>query len=207
MECHFSNQKRNNRRNVKIDDHELEVTKSFKYLGSIIEENGEINKDVTHRIQAGWNKWRSASSILCDRKIPLKLKGKFYRTAIRPAMLYGSECWATRYDQEQKMRVAEMRMLRWMCGHTRVDRISNECIRKKIGVAPIEEKIREARLRWFGHVRRRPLDAPVRSIECRESLTTIKRGRGRPKKTWKENIKKDMLYLNINKDMCLDRKR
>ncbi|KAK8956527.1 hypothetical protein KSP39_PZI001305 [Platanthera zijinensis] len=70
---------------------------------------------MTHRIQAGWLKWRGASGILCDRKVPLKLKGKFYRTAIRPAMLYGSECWAVNCVHEQKMGVAEMRMLRWMC--------------------------------------------------------------------------------------------
>lgn len=33
-----------------------------------------------------------------------------------------------------------MRMLRWMYGHTRLDRIRTEDIRKKVGVEPIEVK-------------------------------------------------------------------
>jgi hypothetical protein len=38
-------------------------------------------------------KWHQASKILCDKSVPQKLKDKFYRTAIRPAMLYGAQCW------------------------------------------------------------------------------------------------------------------
>jgi hypothetical protein len=37
-------------------------------------------------------KWRSPPGIMCDRRIPTKLKGKLYKTSIRPAMLYGTEC-------------------------------------------------------------------------------------------------------------------
>jgi hypothetical protein len=36
-------------------------------------------------------KWRQASGVLYDMREPQKLKGKFYRTTIRPAMLYGAE--------------------------------------------------------------------------------------------------------------------
>ena len=55
-----------------------------------------------------------------------------------------------------------MRMIRWMYGHTRFDKSRNEVIKGEIGVASIDDKIRDVRLRWFGHIRRRSLDAPVR---------------------------------------------
>ncbi|KAK4347827.1 hypothetical protein RND71_034166 [Anisodus tanguticus] len=83
----------------------------------------------------------------------------------RPTMLYGAECWPVKSSHIQKMKVAEMRMLRWMCGHTRRDMSRNDDIRDKVGVSSVEEKMREARLRWFGHVQRRDINAPVRRCE------------------------------------------
>jgi hypothetical protein len=80
-------------------------------------------------------KCRQAYGILCDKKLPQKLEGKFYMTAVRPAMLYGAECWPTKRQHIQQMSVGEMRMLRWMCGHIRKDRIRNEVIRDRLGVA------------------------------------------------------------------------
>ena len=48
----------------------------------------------------------------------MKLKGKVYKTVVRPVMLYGAETWATTRGQEARLEVNEMRMLRWMCGVT-----------------------------------------------------------------------------------------
>ncbi|KAF3673517.1 putative pectinesterase 8-like [Capsicum annuum] len=79
-----------------------------------------------------------------------------------PAMLYGAECWPVKNSHIQKLEVAEMRMLRWMCGHTRKDSVRNEIIWEKVGVASVEDKMREVKLRWFGHVMGRGSDAPVR---------------------------------------------
>jgi hypothetical protein len=204
MECRFSKQRSSDGSVVKLGEHEIPVDDSFKYLGSIIQKYGEIDGDVNHRIKVGWMKWKSATEVLCDRRMPLRLKGKFYRTTIRPALLYSTECWAAKRHHIQKMSVAEMRMLRWMCGNTIKDKIRNEEIRKKVGVAPIENKMRENRLRWFGHIRRRPNDAPVRRMEKWENIL-VKRGRGRPRKTWMEVIRKDMNALNLTEDMALDR--
>jgi hypothetical protein len=61
-------------------------------------------------------------------------------------MLYGAECWAIKRQHIQKMSVAEMQMLRWICGHTRKDQIKNDDIRDKLGVAPIQEKLVQHRL-------------------------------------------------------------
>ena len=194
MECIFSKNRKEREPIVHIDGQEIPKTNYFRYLGSIIRNDGEIENDIVHRIKSGWLKWRSASGVLCDRRIPMKLKGKFYRTAIRPAMLYGSECWAIKKQHVQKMSVAEMRMLRWSCGYTLRDRIRNESIRTKLEVAPIEDKMRENRLRWFGHVQRRPFSAPVRRID-EIIVDGARRFRGRPKMTWLEVIKKDMIRL------------
>uniref|UniRef100_A0A7I5E9X1 Endonuclease-reverse transcriptase HmRTE-e01 n=1 Tax=Haemonchus contortus TaxID=6289 RepID=A0A7I5E9X1_HAECO len=48
----------------------------------------------------------------------------------------------------------ENKMLRWAAGVTRLDRISNDTIRQRFGVASIVDKMREARLRWYGHTLR-----------------------------------------------------
>ena len=48
---------------------------------------------------------------------PISLKGKFYHAAIRPTILYSSKCWAMKGQHEQKIGVAEMSILKWMCGH------------------------------------------------------------------------------------------
>ncbi|WMV16256.1 hypothetical protein MTR67_009641 [Solanum verrucosum] len=103
------------------------------------------------------------------------------------------------------MHVAEMRMLRWMCGNTRSDKIRNEVIREKVGVASVVDKLREARLRWFGHVKRRCADAPVRRCEGLV-VEGMRRGRGRLKKYWGEVIRQDLAQLHITEDMTLDRK-
>ncbi|RZB99271.1 CRS2-associated factor 2, chloroplastic [Glycine soja] len=146
MECKFNKSRRVSNSEVKIEDHIIPQVTRFKYLGSVIQDDGEIEGDVNHRIQAGWMKWRKASGVLCDAKVPIKLKGKFYRTAVRPAILYGTECWAVKSQHETKVGVAEMRMLRWMCGKTRQDKIRNGAIRERVGVAPIVEKMVENRL-------------------------------------------------------------
>jgi hypothetical protein len=119
-----------------------------------------------------------ASGVLCDPRVPLKLKGKFYRTVIQPTILYGAECWPTKRRHVQQLSVAEMRMLRWICGNIRRDRVRNYDIRKRLGVAPVEEKLVQHRLIWFGHIQRRPAEAPVRSGVIRRS-SNEKRGRGR----------------------------
>ncbi|XP_070003743.1 uncharacterized protein [Nicotiana sylvestris] len=205
LECKFSAEPTEAGLDMRLDSQVIPKKGSFKYLGSVIHGDGEIDENVTHRIGVGWMKWRLASGVLCDKKVPQILKVKFNRVVVRSVMLYGAECWPVKNSHIQKMKVAKMRMLRWMCEHTKMDKIRNEVIREKVGVSPMNDKLREARLRWFGHVQRRSPDAPVRRCE-RLALVGMRRGRGRTKKYWREVIRQDMVRLQIIEDMALDRK-
>ena len=98
-----------------------------------------------------------------------------------------------------------MRMVRWMCGFTRWDRIRNGVIRDLVKVAPIEEKMRESRLGWFSHVKRRSVAAPVRRCE-RIDLPGGKRGRGRPKKSLDEVVREDLKVVGLTEDLTHDRR-
>jgi len=88
---------------------------------------------------------------------------------------------------------------------TRLDRIRNEVIRDRVKVVPIEDKMRESRLRWFGHVKRRIVDAPVR--RCKTiNIPVGFRGRGRPKKSLDEVVGGDLKVVGLTEDMAQDRR-
>ncbi|XP_060178058.1 uncharacterized protein LOC132607992 [Lycium barbarum] len=120
LECKFSNGIQVEDEDVQLDTQVIPKKESFKYLGSIIQGTGEMDDDVTHRIGAGWMKWKLASGVLCDTK-------------------------------------------------------------------------------------RRCADAPVSRCE-RMVVVGLKRGRGRPKKAWREEIRQDMALLQLTEDITGDRR-
>ena len=107
------------------------------------------------RVQAGWNGFRRMSGVICDRKVPARVKGKVYKVAVRPAMLYGLDTVALTKRQEAEMEVAELKMLRFSLGVTIMDNIRNEYITGAAQVGQFGEKTREARVRWYGRLRRK----------------------------------------------------
>jgi len=64
----------------------------FKYLGTIIHQKGDIDEHINQRMKVVWKKWKHASGVLCDKRIPVGLKGKVYHMIVRLAVLYGSKC-------------------------------------------------------------------------------------------------------------------
>ncbi|KAK3559288.1 hypothetical protein QTP86_010738 [Hemibagrus guttatus] len=166
---------------VRLQGEEVKKVQEFKYLGSTVQSNGECGKEVKKRVQAGWNGWRKVSGVLCDQKISARIKGKVYRTVVRPAMLYGLETVSLRKRQESELEVAELKMLRFSLGVTRLDRIRNEYIRGTAHVGRLGDKVREARLRWFGHVQRRESEYIGRRML--DMKLPGRRQRGRPKRS------------------------
>ena len=76
---------------------------------------------------------------------------KVYRAVVTPALVYWAGTLALKKAQEKKSEVAEMRMLRWMCGVTKLDKIRNERIRGTTKVGETAKKVKERSLRWHHH--------------------------------------------------------
>ncbi|XP_062866594.1 uncharacterized protein LOC134329279, partial [Trichomycterus rosablanca] len=142
---------------VRLQGAEVTKVKDFKYLGSTVQENGECGKEVKKRVQAGWSGWRKVSGVICDKRVTAKVKGKVYKTVVRPAML--------------------------------MDKVRNEIIRGTAQVKQLGDKVREARLRWFGHVQRR--DSGYIGRRMLDMQLPGKRQRGRPKRRYMDAVRED----------------
>ncbi|CAK1586881.1 unnamed protein product [Parnassius mnemosyne] len=145
MYCNFSGDNMDVIPCSSIEGVPLKRVEEFKYLGSIVAAKACTERNIQNRTQTAWLKWRSLSGILCDSRIPIKIKGNIYKRPVKPALLYGSECWPMRKTDEQKLHVIEMKMLRWSGGVSKMDKIRNYYIRGSFKVAMVYEKLRENR--------------------------------------------------------------
>jgi len=105
-------------------------------------------------------------------------------------MLNGAETWALTGNLEDILKGCDSRMLRYMARVRWQDRISNEKMAKRCGLKMIQDKLRQKRLQWFGDVRRETEGGVLRLVE--EMEESGKRKVGRPRKTWKDIVKRDL---------------
>ena len=157
------------------------------------------------RIFKAWNKWRELIRVLCDKKMPVHLKILIYKTAIRPALLYGNETWPVTGAQIDRVSSTEMRMLRYCMGISLEEHRRNEEITSEARIMPIRDVMRKRRLEWFGHVCRREEDQDVRRVF--EMKIDGSRGRGRPKQRWYDTVKADLRELNLGREDTENRAR
>ena len=127
---------------------------------------------------------------MCDKKMPIELKDKIYKTIVKPAMIYGYECWAVKKNDTQTLHTTDMRMLRWARGKTNKDHVKNEDIWREADVEPMTTFFRKKRLRWYVHVLRKEGEDTTKKMLNMQ--VQGKRRRGRPTKIWLDNSREDM---------------
>ncbi|KAG5581055.1 hypothetical protein H5410_051682 [Solanum commersonii] len=127
LECKFSDMTHETDVDVRIDTQVIPNRGSYKYLRINIQGNGEIDEDCTHCIEAAWMKWRLEPVLCVIKSVPPRLGGEIYRVWLDPLLLYGVECCPVKNSHVQKQAKA---------------------------MTPVEDKMQEVRLRWFGHVKR-----------------------------------------------------
>lgn len=173
---------------IEINGVQLQCVQQFKYLGSIIHDEGST-KEILSRIAQATSALQKLKTIWKDNNITMKHKIQFIRALVFSIFLYASETWTLNQAQEKKIAAFEMRCYRTIMGITYLDRIRNEEIRDRVRSHIGEHEnlittIRKRKLKWYGHVTRSSGLAKT-ILQGRIEGT---RRRGRPNKQWLHNI-------------------
>lgn len=199
----------NKTHSIKLQGKQIEQVESFKYLGSIIENNGKIDKEINDRMgKTGRIYNMLKSTFLGKKEVPTKIKTEVVKKVVRPTIMYSSETWTLTEKHKSRLNAMEMRFLRRIENKTKKDRIRNDTYRHNLQMEPVTEKIGEGQLRWFGHVCRMPRDRITKRVY--ETRVPGKNKRGRPRKTWEEGIREEAASRGIRwkeiKQVAQDRK-
>ncbi|KAI5101449.1 hypothetical protein C0J45_8652 [Silurus meridionalis] len=141
-------------------------------------------------------------SYLSNRYHFVDLNGELFRLML---VNYGvpQETVALSKRLEAELEVAELKMLRFSLGVTRMDKIRNEFIRGTAHVGCFGDTVREARLRWFGHVQRRDMNYIGRRMLKMEPPGGRKRGR--PRRRFMDVVREDMQVVGVKEADVEDR--
>ena len=126
--------------------------------------------------------------ILTSKSIPVKYRGHMFSSAVRGVMLHA----CTTVDDCNRLIRNDNAMTRWICSTRLSKRVSMAVLRDRLRIPPIDDMLRQGRLRWFGHVQRMDEGCWQKRI-----LSYVVNGKysGRPKKRLMNNIKDDFKFV------------
>ncbi len=122
-----------------------------------------------------------------------------YKACVLSTLLYGSEAWTTYSTQENKLQTFHLRCLRRILGILWKDKVTNNDVLSKAGIASMYTFLRERHLRWLGHVHRMEDGRIFKDLLYGELFSGC-RAKGRPHLRFKDVCKRDMKSININCD-------
>src|SRR5437867_3725744 len=117
--------------------------------------------------------------------------------------VYGSETWAMKVVDMQRLLRTENNMVRWMSGVTLKDRRMCKELRQGLGIESVDRVVSRGRLRRYGHMERKNADDWVSKCRKLEVVGGIRKGRG--KKTWIKCVTTDMKKIGLRKEDAQNR--
>ena len=184
----------------------VETVKGFCYLGDRLNASGGCASAVTSRVRIGWMKFRECGELLLGRRFSLRMKGMVYRSCVRSAMLYGSETRCLRESEMAILRRTKRAMVRSICGVKLVNRKNTEELMEVLGLKKTLDRMAKSNgVRWYVHVIRREEDNTLKKAMMMEM--NGERKRGRPKMTWKRQVKESVKKVELKIEEAADRTR
>ena len=182
---------------ITIDDTQLKNVESFRYLGSIISNDGSLDKEITTRIQKANQALGRLLQVLQHKGLRLATKLKVYNAVVISSLLYRCETWTLYRRHVKQLEQFHTRSLRSIMRIRWQDRVTNQEVLDRANSTSIEAKILQAQLRWTGHVIRMDETRIPRQLFYGE-LVSGHRKQGRPKKRYKDNLKTNLKWAGVH---------
>ena len=159
-----------------------------------------------------------------NRKLTKNMRLAVHNGILVPTLMYGSETWTVNECELSKVCTVEMAYLRGMTGKTLNDRVRNDWVMNECGIKEnMRMKVQRSTMRWFGHLERMNDERLTKKVY--RGNVRGKRGRGRPRKEWIDQIgeiakewnlqsenkrrvcMKKVMNIEEMKEICKDRKK
>ena len=174
---------------IKIGSEKLDPVTNFKYLGSIITDEGS-RKEILARIAQATSALTKLKTIWKEKTITSKHKIRLLRSLVTSTFMYACESWTLTADLQKKIQAFEMRCYRKIFGISYKDHVRNEEVRDRVWQAigrhdDLLTIVKKRKLKWYGHVTRSSGLAKT----IMQGTVPGGRRRGRQRKGWQDNIK------------------
>ena len=143
---------------VKVNGQRLETVTSFRYLGSIITDEGS-KSEILARIAQTTASLTRLKPLWNDRNIMVSSKIRLMRSLVMSIFLYASEAWTLSADLQKRIQAMEMRCFRKILRISYKHHITNEAVRSKIkqAIGPYDDlltTVKKRKLKWYSRVSR-----------------------------------------------------
>ena len=170
-----------------VDDVQVEAVQMTKYLGAMFNVEASCDNEIENRIGIATRMVGALRRQVIERKeLSKATKLRVINAMVVPTMLYGRETWTLQKRHRSKIQAMEMRYLRKVEGVSRLDRVSNEDIRRRVEVEAVlpfvDRKKKEWRERIEGMSQERLVGRVFEEGVCERRL------RGRPRKKWIDDM-------------------
>src|SRR6476661_3097285 len=111
--------------NITVDGQSVQQVSKFRYLGSLISEDGRYLDNVKTRIGMAKDAFNKRKELLTT-SIRVHLRKRLFGTLMLPVVLYGYETWAMRKEEINRLNAFEMWVWRRMGKVSWMDKRTNE---------------------------------------------------------------------------------
>ena len=173
--------------NIKIDGNAIKQVSKFVYLGHMLTDDGKCEHEIKRRIELARAAFRKLNNVLTCRRLNMEIRKRILRCYVFSTLLYGAETWTITKPMEDRIKAFELWTYRRMLKISWTAKVSNEEVLEKVKpAARVMDNLKVSKLKYFGHINRHE----TLQRELLNGKPEGRRGRGRPRIMWIDNITK-----------------